>query len=306
MTALSIAMTWIALLALSPDPSTTTAPAAGVWLVTGDGELMLRPFKAAPYPHASRSQGYQAKADFFAADPHYRDSTVGIFIPAGFKSGETVDFVVHFHGHRNHVAQVFEQFDLSGEMRKSGRNAMLIVPQGPKDAPDSGCGKLEHDPGSLQALLNEVIEFLTSEQRITTKRIGRVVLSAHSGGYQVAGAILARGELREQITDLLLFDATYGQLEAFASFCKRDKKRRLVSIFTDHLAPENFDLITMLQESDVGFRAIMEAELTDDLLKDRRPLLVHTLDLAHNDVVSKRNYFARFLETADLNAVAGR
>src|SRR5436190_22370151 len=148
-----------AMLALLPKigVAQTSRP---VWQKTADGMLILRPFQNAPYPHPSRKDGFNGKSTTYPADPHYTDSTVGIFIPAGYSPGETVDYVVHFHGHMNHVSKVLEQYKLPQQLAKTRVNKILLVPQGPKDAADSGGGKLELDPAGFAHLIDEVTAFL--------------------------------------------------------------------------------------------------------------------------------------------------
>src|SRR4051794_5214455 len=212
----------------------------GQWHSLDYGELMLRDFHNAPYPHPSRSSGFKT----FGPE-HYQDSTVGIVIPKSFKPTQRVDLIVHFHGHRNYVENVLDQYRLPDQVLGSGCNAILIVPQGPKDAADSGFGRME-DEGGFQALVREVLEFLHDEKKISTTTIGRIALTAHSGGYKAVSAICSRGGLRDNITDVLLFDASYGDLDGFADWIKLGGERRLVSIFTAHLAPANFELLTLL------------------------------------------------------------
>src|SRR5207302_6543486 len=118
-------------------------------------------------------------------------------------------------------------------------NAVLVVPQGPRDAADSGCGKLELDKNGMRDLLDEITTFLQSEGKVTTPKLGKVVLSAHSGGYKVTAAVLDHGGLSDNITDVFLLDASYGSLEWFANWCKADKRHHLVSLFTEHVAGEN-------------------------------------------------------------------
>ncbi|MFH0794561.1 MAG: hypothetical protein V2A74_11080, partial [bacterium] len=102
----------------------------------------------------------------------------------------------------------------------------------------------------------------------------------------------------DHIRDVLLFDATYGQLESYANWCALDGGRRLISIFTQHLADENIEFISLLQKRNVAFDVHMENDLTTDSLKVRKPILIHTQDLPHDDVVAKRDYFALFLRTS--------
>ncbi len=267
-----------------------------VWKSSQYGDLALVPFQSAPFPHASREHGYQAGKTFFPRDPHYIDSTVGVFVPKGFKPSKSVNFVVHFHGHNNHVQQVFEQFDLARQMAMSGLNAVLLVPQGPKDVPDSTDGKLQYDKGSLTALLNEAIKFLVKEGRVpAVSELGHIALTAHSGGYLVTTYIVDRKELADKITDVILFDATYGGLPAFADYCAADRNRRLISICTEHLGHENARLIALLQKRHVQPRVLVEEDLTDAEVAKRGPFVVLTTTLEHNDVISKRDYFSKWL-----------
>jgi hypothetical protein len=266
------------------------------WASRPDGELILRSFANAPYPHASREKGFKN----YPQAPHYTDSTVGIFIPKAYVAGDTVNYVVHFHGHVNHVSEVLKKYRLPEQLAASKLNAILIVPQGPKDASDSGCGKLELDKNGLKNLLDEVTAYLKSQGKIKTDKIGKVALSAHSGGYKVTAAVLDHGGMSDQITDVLLLDASYGSLEWFSAWCAGAKDRRLVSLFTDHLADENKTIMDLLAKATVKYDVLEEKTLTDSSLTARRPMFMHTT-LAHNDVPMKMNYFQRLLATSSLS-----
>lgn len=284
-------MSWICVIGLTTMVLQSTA-----WKTSSNGDLALVPFASAPFPHSTRDQGFQSGTTFYPRDLHYNDSTVGVFVPKGFKPTKNVNFVVHFHGHNNHVQQVFEQYDLARQMAMSGLNAVLLVPQGPRDVPDSTDGKLQYDKGSLTALLNEAIAFLVKENRVPSKAtLGHVALTAHSGGYLVTTYIVDRKELADKITDVILFDSTYGGLPAFADYCAADPNRRLISICTEHLGHENARLIALLQKRHVQARVLFEEDLTESEVAKRGPLIVLTTTLEHNDVISKRDYFAKWL-----------
>lgn len=272
------------------------ASQASPWKRSDEGDLALVPFRSAPFPHKSRENGFKTATKVYPKDPHYTDSTVGVFVPKNFKPGRSINFVVHFHGHNNHVEQVFEQFNLAKEMEMSGLNAVLLVPQGPRDVPDSTDGKLQYDEGSLTALINEAISFLASQGRISpTTTLGHIALTAHSGGYLVTTYIVDRKELADHITDVILFDATYGGLPAFADYCAASADHRLISICTQHLGHENARLIALLQKRHVQPRVLFEEDLTEAEVAKRGPLIVLTTTLEHNDVVSKRDYFSKWL-----------
>lgn len=291
-----------------PTLSSLSATADGLknpqWVTSSEGQLLLRWFKNAPYPHPSRADGFKTGDKVFSAAEHYSDSTVGIFIPKGFKPRPATDFVVHFHGHNNHVSRVFQQFDLQKQFVKSGLNAVLVVPQGPKDATDSGCGRLDLDSGAFKALMEEITRFLYADGKLRSEKIGRIALTAHSGGYRVTSQILDHGGMEPNITDVLLFDASYGNLNGFADWCSRVKGRRLVSIFTDHLAGENVWLMSLLQKRKYSFNVMMEDDLKTMPLTGRAGFFIHTVELEHNDVVGKRDYFAKFLYSSALAHIA--
>jgi hypothetical protein len=290
---------WGGAILLMSAANAHAAPQSEAWVTSPEGQTLLRVFRNAPFPYASREKGYTYDGKFYDAPTHYSDSTVGIFIPASYKPGAEVDYVVHFHGWSNHVAAVLDHYELRRQMAASGRNAILLVPQGPKDAQDSSGGRLEKEPGAFEALLREVTQFLVDAGKIHTTRIGSIALSTHSGGYLVTGAILRQTALRSHITDVLLFDSSYGELEAFADWAA-EKHHRLVSIFTRHLAPENFMLTTLLQKRHTAFVSLLEPDLTPALLAARGPLFIHTLDLPHDEVMQKKDYFALFLRTSAL------
>ncbi len=268
---------------------------SAIWKSSTDGDLALVPFKSAPFPYSSRDNGYTYEKTFYSRDDHYNDSTVGVFIPKQFKPTQTVNFVVHFHGWNNHVQQVFEQYDLARQMHLSGLNAVLLVPQGPRDAPDSDDGKLQHDQGSLTALLDEALALLKQEGRVPAGAVlGHVALTTHSGGYLVTTYILDRKELYDKITDVILFDSTYGGLPAFADYAATHP-HRLISICTEHLGHENARLIALLQKRHVQARVMFEEDVTDADIEKRGPLIILTTTLEHNDVINKRDYFAKWL-----------
>lgn len=236
----------------------------------------------------------------YSNDQHYNDSTVAILIPRNFRWTKDLNFIVHFHGHGNNVANVLDQFALREELDRSGVNAILVVPQGPRDAADSDFGRVQHEKGGLSALLSEVISELRSVGAPVGAVAKRVVLTAHSGGYLVAGSILERQELSQVITDVLLFDASYGKLEAIASWVVGDPRRRLVSICTDHLGHENAQIIAFVQKAGKQAQVKMDFDLDDRVLAKRGCTIVLTETLEYNEVVSKRHYYADWLRLSGL------
>ena len=92
-------------------------------------------------------------------------------------------------------------------------------------------------------------------------------------------------------------------LEGFAEWCGIDRTRRLISIFTEHLAGENVELMSMLQRNRIEFTVIMEGEIAKHDLTLRRHWFMHTRELPHNDLLHTRDYYALFLQTSALKKI---
>lgn len=331
---------------------TTATPA---WKSTPDADIALLPLDNAPFPHESRKDGFKAKAGFFPFEKHYNDPTVGFVIPRGFKPSANVDLIIHFHGHRNNVAKELERFRFAPMLNASGKNAILLLPQGPRDAPDSTCGRLE-EPGALKKFVDEAIDDLIAMDKLPKgARVRNLVISGHSGAYRVMGFCVRHGGMEDHIRALWLWDSTYGQLEDFAGWVARPamdqaridaligekkpetaatagdpatadatasnagavagtpiptgpwlastlgptgKSRQIFSIFTEHLAKNNGTLMTLLDKvgvshgkwTDVGFDVAIGMAL---------PVRFLATSLAHDDVMTKNEYFRKALEAAE-------
>ena len=268
------------------------------------GELIAGPFAAAPFPHPARAEGHRYKEEVFSAKDHYSDSTVAIFIPKGFRETGQIDFVVHFHGWRNHVENVLDHYKLIEQLVESGRNAVLIVPQGPRDAADSFGGKLE-DPDGFKRFMDEAVKTLREKSALKQKsfRVGRIVLSGHSGGYGVISSILDHGGLTGQVREVWLFDALYGRTDKFLAWINRGEGR-LIDIYTENggTKEETERLMATLKQQEKPFLAARESDHPD--LRAQRLIFLYT-DLPHDAVVEKRQAFREYLKTSCLEPVIG-
>ena len=97
-------------------------------------------------------------------------------------------------------------------------------------------------------------------------------------------------------------DSSYGGLEGYTNWIKLGGDRRMISIFTEHLAATNVQLMAMMTRNGVPFSVILDTDLSPEILSKRGMLFIHTLDLAHNDVIAKKNYYAEFLKSSGLSA----
>jgi hypothetical protein len=270
-------------------------------LYAPQGELLLAHLASAPFPHPQRTQGHKYQDQFYAAAEHYSNDTVAIFIPKGFRETGHIDFVVHFHGWQNNVEAVLRRYQLIEQLVASRRNAVLVVPQGPCNAPDSFGGKLE-DPDGFAHFMNEVTETLRSKSRLKFRPfvLGGIVLSGHSGGYQVISSILDRGGLTGQVKEVWLFDALYARTDTFLAWWDKSHGR-LINLYTEHggTKGETEQLMAILKQRGIPFFAAKDMEQTAADLRQNRLLFLYS-ELAHNDVVDNQKAFEQFLTTSFL------
>jgi len=263
---------------------------------SGQGQLICAQLASAPFPHPQRAEGREYKGQFFSAQKHYADSTVAIFVPRGFRETSRIDFVVHFHGWNNHVARVLERYQLIEQFRQSGRNAVLVVPQGPRDAPDSFSGKLE-DPDGFQKFMQEVMATLHKKSALTNRNssIGKIILSGHSGGYQVISSILGHGGLSGKVKEVWLFDALYAHTDRFLAWFQKEHGRLLV-LYTEHggTKEETEQFIAILKQRGMPFFTGEESEITPAELHQSQPIFLYT-GLEHDAVIQGQRAFQRFL-----------
>ncbi|MEO8399435.1 MAG: hypothetical protein ABI550_06425, partial [Ignavibacteriaceae bacterium] len=264
------------------------------------GELIRLEIKSASFPHPLREEGNTYNNKLYSKEDHYNDSTVLIFIPKNYRPEKDVDFVIHFHGWFNNVDSVLTQFKLIEQFTASRKNAILIIPQGPKNSPDSFGGKLE-DKNGFKNFIIEIINSLNDKEKIKTKNIGNIILSGHSGGYRVIAYILLQGGLSEKIKEVFLFDGLYAELEKYFYWIEH-YKGKFINIFTDEGGTKN-DSEDFMQDFDAwNFKYYFteEKNLDEDNLRNNKIIFIHT-DLVHNDVIHIRNQFQKFLKASLLN-----
>jgi hypothetical protein len=265
------------------------------------GELIVTQLTSAPFPHPKRAEGHTYQGKLYPAKEHYSDNTVAIFIPKGFRETAKIDFVVHFHGWKNNVEGVLGQYKLIEQLMDSGRNAILVVPQGPCNAPDSFGGKLE-DPDGFKRFMEDVMQTLRQKSALTKKdfALGQIVLSGHSGGYEVISGIVNCGGLTDRVSEVWLFDALYAQTDKFLAWIDR-KQGRFIDIYTEHggTKAETEQLMAMLKQRGTAFFAGKEGDAKPADLQANKLIFLYT-DLPHNDVVNKRQEFRDYLKTSCL------
>jgi hypothetical protein len=270
------------------------------------GQLIVVKLDSAPFPHPARAKGHTYDKKLYTQEKNYSDNRVAIFVPRGFRPTESVDFVVHFYGWRHHIETTLTEYKLIEQLVASGRNAILVVPQGPYDAPDSFDGKMEDENG-FKHMMNDIVATLEARGVIHTGLIGKIIITGHSGGGDGAlPEIIARGGLSDEVKEVWLFDALYTEVENYPAWYKKYPKCRIVDIYTQDggTAGNTKRLEELLKASKppIPFLAKNEADLTPADLRNNRIVFILSA-LAHDHVVYERNEYCEFLKTSGLGSI---
>lgn len=228
------------------------------WNMMPGGRWGIWRSPAAPFPHPDRKDGFTRKdGTAYPLFPHYSDSSIVVFVPEGLAAGPGgVNMIIHFHGHGNDNMNVLERYQIPQAMVDEGVNAVLVLPQGPYRARDSFGGKME-DPGGLRRMVEDVLHTLQREEVVPREAgVGKIVLSAHSGGYRPVAYCLDRGGMDAAVSTLFLFDAFYGNFEYYRDWLTKGTGL-IEAAYTDHLAGEHVSFVDSLDTvARTRFRAV--------------------------------------------------
>jgi len=187
---------------------------------------------------------------------------------------------------------------LSEQFEAAGRNAILIFPEGPKNAPDSYGGKLEN-PAGFSLFINDVLQQLAHYKIIPQKKHFsvkdcKISLAGHSGAYRVISKIIQYNPIDE----LILFDALYGGNDAYLRWIEENNSHRFLHIYTkDGGTFENTHLImNQLKDSlHINFLSIDEKAMSPNLLRSNQRIFIFS-EKGHNEVINHQMNWYQFLK----------
>ncbi len=272
------------------------------WKKISGGQLSIISSSHSLFPHPQRAEGYNYNDIYFSFEEHYNDSSVAIFIPDNYRKTKTVDLVFYFHGWGNSIHKSIEKFNLLDQFSASKANAIFVFPQGPKDASDSFGGKLE-EPLIFEALVKDVLDFLSREKKTDKAVPGKIILSGHSGAYRVISFILNRGGLTDHISEVYLFDALYGQVENYTHWLD-NYQGRLINITTPNGGTNrnSAELIEDLTDWEISNQRFDQNDVSESDMKASKIVTVFTT-LGHSEVIDP--FFKLALLSSDLLKLGG-
>ncbi len=125
---------------------------------------------------------------------------------------------------------------------------------------------------------------------------GKIILADHSGAYRVISFILNRGGLTENISEVYLFDALYGQVENYTHWLEK-YDGRLINIVTPKggTMRNSSDLIDDLNDWDVPNLKLDTNTVTEVELRQEKIISIFTT-LGHSEVINPFFEFSLKLE----------
>lgn len=247
------------------------------WESRDGGLVTTMPMPSAPFPHSSAA---------------WTDRSVMVAIPSGLDGAAPFDLVTHLHGHRCVIGTTIPSVFLVEQFFLSGRNAILVIPQGPVNASSGNFGKLM-EAGGFARLVRDVVSVLYRDKLVTRPVVQRTALTAHSGGYLATAAILRHADL--PISTVHLFDALYGDLPTYNSFATTGGLLRSNYTSGGGTASNNTTLLTQLANGGV---AVGTTENDEALRTD--PTTIVATPFTHFESLWAGRVFARWLRQSDL------
>jgi hypothetical protein len=244
------------------------------------------------------------KAPFPAPGSHYHDNTVIVFVPSFYRlpSSKNIDVVIHFHGHFSTAAAAMKSHQLREQVYDSKQNVVLVIPQGPVSAKDSSGGKLDQAKGLLNFLtdLRHTLQSAKARNSLgksgfsSGSKIGKVCMSAHSGGFLVLANCLKHGGYN--VNEVYLFDSLYGAVDQFRDWVVARKSQRgsrrhkLISYYAGTTVTQlNKQLMAALTKAGVAFEnETKEGALTRKQITVAKAVFIKT-NLSHTGVTHELN-----------------
>lgn len=264
------------------------------------GKVYISTLINSAFPNEDRKNDVTKNGKTYTFMENYSDNSVIVFIPKNYDKISKVDLVFFFYGWFNSNYYTASTTDLIQQFIESRKNAVLVFPAMAKFAPDSFEGNFKQS-GVFENYVNELIDSLKSNSYINSSSLGNIILCGHSGGYKPIVSILKHGGVNENIKEVYLLDALFGEIGLIFKWI-RDYKGRIINISTQKSSPlrNSSALINKLikanieciqsKENDFSFA---EEEVFSNIFLDT--------DLDHGAVLEKN--LSRFLKMSSLKNI---
>ena len=246
------------------------------------------------FPDTGRMKGHLYNDILYNTADHYSDSSVIIIAPKNFNAKKKADMIFWFHGWNNNIDSALVRYGLSRQFTESGTNAVLVLAETAKDAPDSYGGKLEQK-NTFKGLVNDVLKKLVRIHVISPGcSTGNIILAGHSGAYEVMANILQNGNV--PVNEVILFDALYADTDKFLNWLTTDNDHRFINLYTNDggTYDETKYMMRQIKNLNIPADSLEETDVTPGILEKNKIIFIHTLH-AHNDIIQHPDNFKLFI-----------
>lgn len=219
------------------------AAQAGVLVVAGSLAHAATPRRFVEIPSVGQTLLLEDPSSAF---PESGRPDLALHVPPGFDASRRPGLVVYFHGWNGCVAVAVGDDDapctedgarrapsrLASQLDAAHVNAMLLALETRADMPTGEVGDLAR-PGVVRQLLSSVLRDRLGNvigASLDVDSFARIVVMAHSGGYQGVATTLRFGEL-PRVDEVVLLDAFYGADDVLFG-ALRDPHVRFVDLYT--------------------------------------------------------------------------
>jgi hypothetical protein len=311
---------WVATLSLVLAPAALDSPRSPAAPVDDQGRTEACAGDRPPLPDMLT---FELRSGAFPGSGH---PDAAVHVPPGFDATRRPGVVLYFHGWNGCVGAALADEDvpctedgdartasgLSAQIDEARVNALLVAVELRVDLPTGEPGQLAM-PGNLRELLRELFTEHLAEPlgcALDVDMLDRVVLVAHSGGYQAAASALRYGDL-PQITEVDLLDALYGADDVFADWVQQavedlDRGLRFVDLYTSAGGTlERTRTLAKLARRYAGsLEDVVENDDSDGDLSPEtllRPIVFKRVPLQHSQL--PRAYFGALVRAAGFAAL---
>src|SRR5262249_40818190 len=135
-----------------------------------DGDLSMFHITSSytSFPDTARAKGHVYNNVLYDAASHYMDSSVLIIAPKRLSGNKKLDLIFWFHGWSNNIDSAAIRYELIKQFEAADLDAVLVLAETTRNAPDSYGGKLENN-NDFKELVNDVIQKLKREKIVSKK-----------------------------------------------------------------------------------------------------------------------------------------
>ena len=188
-----------------------------------------------------------------SSDSKFNDNSCLVYVPKHFNKNKPWHFFIWFHGSTNNIQSTIEQFKLREQLVLSGVNAIVILPEAAKNAPESYAGNWEQ-ANNFNYFMEDVKLKLKSEKIVDkVSNENQLIIAGHSGAARVLVRVMDYSSTA--IKGILLFDAIYGSETNIINCIKRFPSCKFINLYSQRegCIRSSKKLMELLQKENINF-----------------------------------------------------